>query len=576
MQDPKNSPAHSPAHGLHHSLCKHNSNDGALASSSTTTKDPVCGMTVVTEKAAARFTVDGKEYYFCSERCRTKFVANPAGYLSSKGAVTIVSTEQVGAVTYTCPMHPEIRQVGPGSCPICGMALEPVDPSIEVENPELRDMSRRFKVGAALTLPLLLLTMGEMIPVLSNQITRLGAANRWIQFLLSTPVVLWAGWPFFVKGYQSFKTCHLNMFSLIAMGTGVAYLYSLVALFIPDIFPHMLRGPSGMVGVYFEAAAVIVTLVLLGQVLELKARSQTSSAIKSLLGLVPKTARRIKNGSEVDVPLDQVEVGDNLRVRPGEKVPVDGVVVDGKTNIDESMITGEPMPVQKAPGDFVTAGTINSTGSVIMEARRVGSDTLLAQIVKLVSEAQRSRAPIQRLADQVSGYFVPAVIVIAILTALIWGFFGVEPKLAYAVVNAVAVLIIACPCALGLATPMSIMVGTGRGAELGVLIKNAQALEVFEKVDTLVLDKTGTLTEGRPRLVAVVPLEGVAEADLLRLSAGLEAASEHPLAEAIVKGAREKGVAVEAVSKDLSKNNLDTSRRNSVVPFPMKCMPFYI
>ena len=449
--------------------------------------------------------------------------------------------------TYTCPMHPEIVRDEPGSCPICGMALEPVTVTVEEgPNPELVDMTRRFWISAVLTAPLFGMAMADVLPGEPLMEMVSGALLPWIGLVLGTPVILWGGKPFFERGWASLVNRCLNMFTLIAIGTGVAYVYSLIATLAPGIFPAAFRGEGGAVAVYFEAAAVIVTLVLLGQVLELQARSQTSNAIKALLGLAPKTARRLSaDGGEADVPLDQVHRGDRLRVRPGEKVPVDGVVVEGGSAVDESMITGEPMPVSKVAGDKVTGATVNGTGSFIMEATRVGADTLLAQIVRMVAEAQRSRAPIQRLADVVSGYFVPAVVLVAVLTLVVWGLYGPPPAMAFAVINAVAVLIIACPCALGLATPMSIMVGTGRGATAGVLVKNAEALEIMEKVDTLVVDKTGTLTEGKPRLTAVVPADGFAEDELLRLAASLERGSEHPLAAAIVAGAQARGLTLE-------------------------------
>jgi Cu+-exporting ATPase len=448
-------------------------------------------------------------------------------------------------VEYTCPMHPQIVRDRPGNCPICGMALEPrvLTQGGEEENPELRDMRRRFWVSAVLSLPLLLIGMSDLFPAWSPTRFLPPASLNWVQLLLATPVVLWGGWPFFERGWASIVHRSLNMFTLIALGTGVAYLHSLVATLVPDVFPASFRGHGGQVPVYFEAAAIITTLVLLGQVLELKARSQTSGAIRALLDLSPPTARRVAaDGTEEEVPLDQVRIGDRLRVRPGDKVPVDGMVIEGRSSVDESMISGEPIPVEKVPGERVTGGTVNGTGSFLLEAQRVGGDTLLAQIVRMVGEAQRSRAPIQRLADQVSGWFVPIVVVIAAITFVVWWIFGPEPRLVYALVNAVAVLIIACPCALGLATPMSIMVGTGRGAQNGVLIKNAEALEGFEKVNTLIVDKTGTLTEGRPKLVDVVTQQGLDERDLLRLAASLERASEHPLATAIVEGAEARGV----------------------------------
>jgi len=488
----------------------------------------------------------GTTYWFCSPSCRDKFVANPSKYVAP---ATTPSPNQAATPKaadtriYTCPMHPEVRQSGPGSCPKCGMALEPLDPVTEEEpNAELADMTRRFWVGVALTVPLLGLEMGGMLmPAL---VGRLGATARlWAQLALATPVVLWGGWPFFVRGWQSIVNRSLNMFTLIALGTGAAFGYSVFAVLFPDVLPHGMRH-GGAPPVYFEAAAVITTLVLLGQVLELRARSATSGAIRALLGLQPKTARRLRSdGGDEDVALADVQPGDRLRVRPGERVPVDGVVLEGQSAIDESMLTGEPIPVEKGPDGRVTGGTVNGTGGFVMRADRVGADTLLAQIVRMVAEAQRSRAPIQRLADQVSAWFVPAVVGVAALTALVWGLYGPEPRLGYALVNAVAVLIIACPCALGLATPMSIMVGTGRGAQAGVLIKNAEALETLEKVDTAVVDKTGTLTEGKPRLVSVAAAGGATEGEVLALAAGLERGSEHPLAAAILAGAAARGSA---------------------------------
>jgi P-type Cu+ transporter len=447
---------------------------------------------------------------------------------------------------YTCPMHPEIVRDGPGLCPICGMALEPrIVAAGEEHNEELLDMTRRFKIGLILTIPLLLLAMSDLIPGLPVQHAVSMRLLVYIQLALATPVVLWGGLPFFQRGWASIVNRSLNMFTLIALGTGVAYWYSVIATFLPNIFPASFRGHGGEVGLYFEVSAAIVVLVLLGQVLELRARSQTSSAIKALLGLAPKTARVIReDGTEEEISLDVIKPGDRLRVRPGEKVPVDGVVLEGTSSVDESMVTGEPVPVEKSKDIKVTGGTVNGTGSFIMKAERVGNETLLAQIVRMVSEAQRSRAPIQRLADTVSSYFVPAVIVAAVITFGVWGLIGPEPRLAHATVNAVAVLIIACPCALGLATPMSIMVGTGRGATAGVLIKNAEALEVLEKIDTLIVDKTGTLTEGKPRLTSIVPLNGTSESELLRLAASLERGSEHPLAAAIVTGAQQRNLSL--------------------------------
>jgi P-type Cu+ transporter len=446
---------------------------------------------------------------------------------------------------YTCPMHPEVRRTKPGPCPLCGMALEPEGVATEEDTSELDDMTRRFWVSAALSLPLFIYAMADMLPGAPLHGLLPEGAAQWIQLLLATPVVLWGGWPFLVRGVQSLRTMNLNMFTLIALGVSVAYLFSLVATIAPSIFPPAFRGHGGAVPVYYEAAAVITTLVLLGQVLELRARSQTSGAIRALLELAPPTAHRIRdNGDEEEISVEDVAEGDRLRVRPGEKVPVDGVVAEGKSAVDEAMITGEPMPVEKGPGDAVTGGTINGTGGFVMKATRVGKDTLLSQIVHMVAEAQRSRAPIQRLADLVAGWFVPAVILVAVVSFAVWALFGPEPALAFALVNAVSVLIIACPCALGLATPMSIMVGTGKGAQHGVLIKNAEALEILEKVDTIVVDKTGTLTEGKPKLTLVKAAEGVSEEELLSAAAGVEAASEHPLAQAIIAGARERGVEV--------------------------------
>jgi Cu+-exporting ATPase len=501
--------------------------------------DPVCGMTVDPHTTPHRHTHHGRPYYFCSAGCRTKFAADPDKYLSPDARAS--EPVDAGAI-YTCPMHPEIRQVGPGACPICGMALEPDIASAEAgPNPELADMTRRFWIGLVFAAPIFALEMGAHIfgahgwldPTLSN----------WVQFILATPVVLWAGWPFFVRGWQSLVTRNLNMFTLIAMGTGTAYLYSVAATLAPGIFPQAFRAHGGAVAVYFEAAAVITVLVLLGQVLELRAREATSGAIRALLELAPKTARRMTaDGGDEEVPLDKVAVGEQLRVRPGEKVPVDGEVIEGRSSLDESMVTGESMPVTKEPGAKVIAGTLNQSGSFVMRAAQVGRDTLIARIVQMVAQAQRSRAPIQRIADQVSAWFVPAVIAIALIAFAAWAVFGPEPRFACGLLAAVSVLIIACPCALGLATPMSIMVGVGRGAQSGVLIRNAEALERMEKVDTLVVDKTGTLTEGKPKVVAVVPAQGFVENEILRFAASVERMSEHPLATAVVTAAAERKI----------------------------------
>jgi Cu+-exporting ATPase len=503
--------------------------------------DPVCGMTVDPAKSPHKAEHEGHMYHFCSAGCRAKFITDPAKYLD-KAEKPLAPPAPAGTI-YTCPMHPQIRQVGPGSCPICGMALEPEMVSAESgPNPELLDMSRRFWIGVVLTIPVLILEMGGHLTGLTMMFGQ--TLSNWLQFILATPVVLWAGWPFFERGWQSLKSRNLNMFTLIAMGVGVAWAYSVVATVFPGIFPPAFRGHDGAVAVYFEAAAVITVLVLLGQVLELRAREQTSGAIRALLDLAPKTARRIKaDGSEEDVSLDHVAIGDRLRVKPGDKVPVDGIVEDGRSAFDESMVTGESMPVTKQAGDRLIGGTLNQSGSVVMRAEKVGRDTMLARIVQMVAEAQRSRAPIQRLADRVSGWFVPLVIAIAIIAFIAWSLFGPEPRFAYALVAAVAVLIIACPCALGLATPMSIMVGVGRGAQAGVLIKNAEALERMEKVDTLVVDKTGTLTEGKPKVVAVVPAVGFDEAAVLKFAASVETQSEHPLARAILSAAAERNIA---------------------------------
>jgi len=510
-----------------------------------TVKDPVCGMNVDPHTAKHRHEYKGHPYYFCSAGCRTKFAADPEKYLNKDQRAAEPVPE--GAI-YTCPMHPEIRQVGPGTCPICGMGLEPELATADTgPNPELIDMTHRFWIGLALTAPVFVLEMGSHLFNLHALISP--TVSNWIQFALATPVVLWAGAPFFVRGWQSVVTRNLNMFTLIAIGTGVAYLYSVVATLAPGIFPEVFRGPGGAVPVYFEAAAVITVLVLLGQVLELRAREATSGAIRALLDLAPKTARRVlPDGGDEEISLDEVVAGDTLRVRPGDKVPVDGEVLEGRSALDESMITGESMPVTKEVGYKVIAGTLNQSGSFVMRADKVGRETMLSQIVQMVAEAQRSRAPIQRLADQVSSWFVPTVIAVAILAFAAWATFGPEPRFTFALVAAVSVLIIACPCALGLATPMSIMVGVGRGAQAGVLIKNAEALERMEKVDTLVVDKTGTLTEGKPTVVAIVPASGHDEQSVLRLAASVERASEHPLAVAIVAAAKERGLEPQPVA----------------------------
>jgi Cu+-exporting ATPase len=552
-------------------------------------KDPVCGMTIDPARAAGSSAVDGETFYFCSPRCKAAFDADPATYRgvaperrsASEAAAAAprvyvcpmdpeVRASKPGAcpkcgmalepetpaptqsrVEWTCPMHPEIVRDAPGNCPICGMALEPRDVTLEdEENPEYADMRRRFIVSSILTVPLIVMVMGRHVPgftfVEQLMASRIGP---WLELVLATPVVLWGGWPFFQRAWWSVVNRSLNMFTLIGLGVAVAYVYSVVATVAPQIFPPAFRDMSGHVGVYYEAAAVIVALVLLGQVLELRARSQTGAAIKALLGLAPKTARLVgDDGSERDIPLEHVQPGNTLRVRPGEKVPVDGVVVEGTSNVDESMVTGEPLPVEKAAGDRLIGATVNATGSMLMRAERVGADTLLSQIVKMVAQAQRSRAPIQKLADQVSAWFVPAVIVTAIVTFIVWAIVGPEPRFAYAIVNAVAVLIIACPCALGLATPMSVMVAAGKGATAGVLFRNAEAIEVLRQVDTLIVDKTGTLTLGKPELSSVVAV-GLDEQEVLRLAAGVERASEHPLAAAIISGAEARGIQVKAATE---------------------------
>jgi Cu+-exporting ATPase len=528
--------------------------------------DPVCGMQVAADSASGKSAYHGKTYYFCSTHCQRKFEADPAAFVKEArsccgnepepeqpaccgGAVAGFnepgqSVSDAKQRVYTCPMHPEVEQDHPGACPKCGMALEPKTVTAEPEDDsELRDMTHRFWIGAALTLPVFLLAMAHLLP--SAPEWTMGAMSRWTQFILSTPVVLWAGWPFFERGARSLITRHLNMFTLIAMGVGAAYGYSAIAMLAPGAFPHAVSHHGGA-PVYFEAAAMIVVLVLLGQVLELRARRRTGDALRALLDLVPKTARVITDGGEQEMPVEHVEAGMRLRVRPGEKVPVDGVIAEGKSALDESMITGESMPVEKATGDSVTGGTINGAGGFVMEARHVGSETVLARIVQMVAEAQRSRAPIQALADRVAGYFVPAVLAVAAITFALWFWLGPEPRFTSAIINAVAVLIIACPCALGLATPMSIMVGVGRGAHAGVLIKNAEAIERLEKVSTVVVDKTGTLTEGKPRLVEVRAVAGVDENELIALTAAVERSSEHPLGAAIVAAAQERGLKLPA------------------------------
>jgi Cu+-exporting ATPase len=508
--------------------------------------DPVCGMIVDPAHAAGTSTYDGRKFYFCSKGCQAKFDADPTAFLGEKTPPQSAPKD----AEWTCPMHPEVVRDGPGSCPICGMALEPRSITLDDDqNPELADMSWRFWVSVVLTVPLVLFAMLRHVPGLHLFPSNIVAWAPWIELALATPVVLWCGWPFFQRAWDSIRTWHLNMFTLIGLGVAVAYLYSIVATVLPMLFPPAFRDDHGHAGVYFEAAAAIVALVLLGQVMELRARSRTGAAIRALLELAPKTARRIDpKGNERDVPLEEVHPGDLLRVRPGEKVPVDGVVVEGTTNIDESMVTGEPVPVEKAAGDRVIGSTLNTTGSVVMRAERVGSDTLLAQIVNMVAQAQRTRAPIQKLADKVAAWFVPTVIVVAVATFAIWMFVGPEPRFVYAIVNAVAVLIIACPCALGLATPMSIMVAAGKGASAGVLFRNAEAIEVLRKVDTLVIDKTGTLTLGSPRLFSVITAGDFDEQELLRLAASVERASEHPLAAAIIAGAEKRGLTVQAAT----------------------------
>ena len=563
---------------------EHTHSESTAGTKGTVAKDPVCGMAVDPATSQHKFEHAGEAYYFCCAGCRTKFAADPDGYLSGAARPPQAAPEGVSytcpmhpdVVTdgpadcpdcgmalepmtvqlpatrtqYTCPMHPEVVEDEPGECPICSMALEPMTVSVEEPpNPELVDMSRRFWVSAALSVPLVLVAMSDLVPGQPLQKMVPHTILDWMQFVLATPVVLWGGWPFFVRGWKSIATMKLNMFTLIAIGVGVAYVYSLVATLVPGIFPAAFRSAEGGVAIYFEAAAVITALVLLGQILELRARGQTSAALRALLDLAPKMAHVVRDdGTDEDIPLEHVQHGDRLRVRPGEKVPVDGVVIEGSSAADESMMTGESLPVAKAPGDAVTGATVNGTGSFVMAAERIGAETLLYRIVQMVAEAQRSRAPIQRLADVVAGYFVPAVVAVAVIAFIVWSLVGPEPAMAYGLVNAVAVLIIACPCALGLATPMSIMVGTGRGAAFGVLIRNAEALEVFEKIDTLVVDKTGTLTEGKPKLVSVTTAEGMAEDELLRLAASLERGSEHPLAAAVTTGADDRGLTLSATT----------------------------
>jgi Cu+-exporting ATPase len=506
-------------------------------------KDPICGMTVG-EATALHAERDGEMFYFCSGHCQKKFLSTPA-------TKKLEEKKPQGKTIYTCPMHPEVQQDHPGNCPTCGMTLEPMAATaspVEGENAELHDMTRRFWIGAALAVPVFVLAMAHLIPSIGPDSWVMSDASRWIQFALTAPVVCWAGWPFFQRGWRSVVTLHLNMFTLIAIGVGAAFVFSAVAMLAPGLFPPTMQH-EGKVSIYFEAAAMVTVLVLLGQVLELRARSRTGSAIKALLNLAPPTARQVAPGGDHEVPLEQVKVGDWLRVVPGDKVPVDGAVVEGHSSVEESMISGEPLPVEKTVGDKVTGGTVNGSGSFVMKAERVGSDTLLGQIVKMVAEAQRSRAPIQGLADKVAAIFVPAVLAVSVITFAVWMWLGPEPRLAHAIVNAVAVLIIACPCALGLATPMSIMVGVGRGAQEGVLVKNAEALEHLEKVTTLVVDKTGTLTEGKPKLVDILPIGGFDAKEFLRLAASLEQSSEHPLAAAIVQGAKEQSLTLETVKE---------------------------
>jgi Cu+-exporting ATPase len=519
-------------------------------------KDPVCGMRVDPETTSHRAEHEGVAYYFCSAGCRAKFLADPDRYLAPDAS----SAAPVSASVWTCPMHPEIRRPGPGSCPICGMALEPAAPNADDgPNPELVDFTRRLWVSAVLAVPLLLISMGGEMAGLHLVPMRW---SSWVQLALSAPIVLWAGWPFFERGWASLRSRHFNMFTLIAIGVGAAFLYSLVATLAPGLFPASFRDHAGMVPVYYEAAGVVVALVLLGQVLELRARAATGRAIRALLDLAPKTARRIDDaGNESEVPIAQVARGDRLRVRPGDAIPVDGTVIEGRSSVDEAMLTGEPAPILKTAGSAVTGGTVNGTGSLVVEAQAVGSETMLARIVAMVAEAQRSRAPIQATADRVSNWFVPLVMAIALATFIVWSLAGPEPRFGHALLNAIAVLIIACPCALGLATPMSIMVGTGRGAQAGVLVKNAEALQALDAADTLVIDKTGTLTEGKPKLVAIEPLAGFTDTEILALAAALETRSEHPLALAIVAGARERELALGQVDDFESHTGMGISGR---------------
>ncbi len=548
---------HDHAHRTVHGASPDDATKGRGMTMGHTAIDPVCGMTVTIKPESLVAEHDGHAYYFCGPKCRAKFVADPVKYLTPQPQAEIAAVPD--GAQWTCPMHPEVLRDRAGSCPICGMALEPLTPTLtNGANPELADMMRRFWIGLALTVPVFVLEMGGHLfgsPEWLGQ-----QASNWVQFVLATPVVLWAGWPFFERGWASLVSRHLNMFTLIAMGTGVAWAYSVVATLVPDVFPAAFRGGTGAVGVYFEAAAVITVLVLLGQVLELRARETTGGAIRALLELTPKLARRVRaDGTDEEVALEHVSAGDVLRVRPGEKVPVDGLVLEGRGAVDESMVTGESMPVTKSSGDKLIGGTVNQSGGLLMRAEKVGNETMLARIVAMVAEAQRSRAPIQRLADQVAGYFVPAVILVAVTAFVAWSIWGPKPSMSFGLIAAVAVLIIACPCALGLATPMSIMVGIGRGAQSGVLIKNADALERMEKIDTLVVDKTGTLTEGRPKVVALHPAPDITDTELLRLAASLERASEHPLARAIVAAAAERGLVLsqpEAVDSPVGKGVL--------------------